>query len=157
LISVWEVHITLGIKIAIVRPSSTFSTFYLALLLLELAVVTYDGLFTDSSFGQWVRIVVLSLAIFGFYCWKTGLLLSWKWAWRVVFLLTSAWFFIYIPIVLYRDWHLVSQMIDELGLSMIAPGYLLVYAFHLPLLYVLYSSGFREPAVRSNSVAALDA
>ena len=148
---------TLGIKIGIVRPDSIYSSFYLALLLLELALITYDALFTDSSFGQWVRAVVLSLAILGFYCWKTARLLSLKWAWRVVFLLASGWFFVYIPIVLFRDWRLVEQMIDQVGLSVIAFGYLLVYAFHLPLLYVLYLSGFRGPAVDSNSVAALDA
>ena len=119
--------------------------------------MTYDGLFTDPSFGQWVRIIVLALAILGFYCWKTGLWLSWKWAWRAVFLLASGWFFVYMPLLIYQEWHLVRQMIDEVGLGVIAPAYLLFFAFHLPLLYVLYSNAFRESAVRRNSMAALDA
>ena len=82
------------------RKGSAINWFYLALLVLELVVLTYDGLFTDASFGQWVRISVLALAILGFYCWAGRLWASWKWAWRAIFLLVCGWFLVYLPLEL---------------------------------------------------------
>jgi len=124
------------------RPSSTFNNVYLALLLLELAVVAHDALFGDSTSSEWVRIIVLAIGITAFYGWSRGLWSSWKWAWRLVFLFVLGWFFVYFPFETYREWETMKRTIDEFGVSVIAPGYLVFYLFHIPLFYALYSAAF---------------
>jgi len=126
------------------RTNPTFNKIYLALLLLELAVITYDGLFSDKTLGQWIRITILAVGAAGFYAWSRGLWLTWKWAWRLAFVLVCGWFLVYLPMEMYREWDLLKKAIDELGVSVIAPGYLVFFAFHIPLFYALYSAGFQD-------------
>ncbi len=117
---------------------------YLALLAVELLVIGYDGLVTKSSLSEWIRIFVLAIAISSFYAWKTGVWQSKKWLWRFVFLLVCGWFVLYMPFEMYREKHLIQKMIEEFGLGVVAFGYVFFYAFHLPLLYALYSGAFRN-------------
>ena len=122
------------------------SNVYLALLIVELLVIGYDGLFTKSSLSEWIRILILAIAILGFYAWKNRIWLSSKWFWRFVFLLVCGWFVLYMPFEMFQERHLLQKMINEFGVGVTAFGYAFFYALHLPLLYALYCAAFREVA-----------
>ena len=127
--------------------------FYIALLVLEGAVIAYDGTLNDTSLRTWLRFLVLGAGIVAYYCWVTNrVTFAPRWLWQAVGVAVLTWFLIFLP---WQTWVGYTEMKQDpkFDVMLMVPGYIFYYILHVPMLIAAYSCGFKRR--KDGNVSAL--
>jgi len=136
-----ELQAEAAIDCAMYLRGKMLGTLYLGLLLVELAFTIYDGVFDDVSIHKWIRVVILMLGIWGYYCWlKHRESLLPRPLWIFLLIVVAVWFFAYLP---WHTWNGLKDVPDVDVMALILP-YVAFYVLHAPMLFGLYSCAFRK-------------